>query len=354
MVFFIYILISAYNSFSYLSDMRKWKIAVGILFFIVVLYLVGPKPSTPLFNLSLPTLPSESVALETYIEEQEAKHKLKPDNEARIVWVNDSTKQKTEYAVVYLHGFSASQEEGDPVHERFAKQFGCNLYLSRLADHGVDTTEVLMNFTADRLWESAKEALVIGKQLGDKVILISTSTGGTLALKLAADYPTQVHALINLSPNIRINNPAAFLLNDPWGLQIARMVKGGKYNNTGITAESERWQYWNGMYRMEATVQLQELLEETMTKETFKKVTQPSLTLYYYKSETEQDPQVLVSEMLKMHEQLSTPDSLKFAIAVPTAGAHVLGGAMASKDVESVYHEMQKFAINTLTLKISN
>jgi pimeloyl-ACP methyl ester carboxylesterase len=334
--------------------MKKLKLIIGILFFLSVVYLVGTKPSTPVFDSSLPLVPAGPSALEAYIEQNEAKHKLKADNEARIVWANDSSKQKTEYAVVYLHGFSASQEEGDPVHQRFATQFRCNLYLARLADHGIDTTETLMNFTADRIWASAKEALMIGKQIGQKVILISTSTGGTLALKLAAEYPEHVHALINLSPNIRINNPAAFLLNDPWGLQIARMVMGGKYNNTDISTESERWQYWNGKYRLEATVQLQELIETTMTTETFQKVTQPSLTLYYYKNEQEQDPQVKVSAMLQMNKELSTPDSLKFAIAVPTAGAHVLGGAMASKDVESVYKEMEKFAIHTLNLKSLN
>jgi pimeloyl-ACP methyl ester carboxylesterase len=342
------------KSFKYLSDMKKLKIVIGILFFVVVVYLTGSKPSTPIFDSSLPLVPTEPASLEAYIQQQEAKHKLKNDNEARIVWANDSLKQKTDYSVVYLHGFSASQEEGDPVHERFASQFGCNLYLARLADHGIDTTETLINFTADRIWSSAKEALVIGRQLGQKVILISTSTGGTLALKLAAEYPERVHALINLSPNIRINNPAAFLLNDPWGLQIARMVMGGKYNNTDISIESERWQYWNGKYRLEATVQLQELIETTMTSGTFKKVTQPSLTLYYYKNEEEQDPQVKVSAMLEMNEQLATPDSLKFAIAVPTAGAHVLGGSMVSKDVQSVYKEMEKFALNTLKLKVVN
>ena len=69
-------------------------------------------------------------------------------------------KTKTEYAVVYLHGFSASQEEGDPVHYQFAQKFGCNLYLSRLYAHGIDTTEPLGNFTAEEVWNSAKEAFV--------------------------------------------------------------------------------------------------------------------------------------------------------------------------------------------------
>ena len=35
-------------------------------------------------------------------------------------------------SVVYLHGFSASQEEGDPVHYDFAQKFGCNLFLAAL------------------------------------------------------------------------------------------------------------------------------------------------------------------------------------------------------------------------------
>ena len=48
----------------------------------------------------------------------ESRRPVKPENEARIIWQNDSLKNKTEYAVVYLHGFSASQEEGDPVHTR--------------------------------------------------------------------------------------------------------------------------------------------------------------------------------------------------------------------------------------------
>jgi pimeloyl-ACP methyl ester carboxylesterase len=314
---------------------------------LVGMYFIGPRPDRPVYNSNMPSVPDKSDALENYVLTHEQKHKLKPDNEARIVWA-DSLKRKTEYAIVYLHGFSASQKEGDPIHLRFAKEFSCNLYLSRLADHGVDTTEQLLYFTADRIWESAKEALAIGNQIGEKVILMSTSTGGTVALKLAADYPDKVHALINLSPNVAINNPAAFLLNDPWGLYIARIVMGGKYRKTD--ADEEKSLYWNNNYRLESTVQLEELLETTMTPDLFGKITQPSLTLYYYKSEEEQDPEVKVSAMLEMHERLGTPENLKVAKAIPTAGAHVLGGSLASKDVEAVYAEIQKFAREKLNI----
>jgi len=330
---------------------RRLLIIAAPIGLLIGVYFSGPKPSTPVFDKKLNTIVAEPSALEAYISLNESKHRIKPDNEARIVWA-DSSKQKAEYAVVYLHGFSASQMEGDPIHRRFAKQFGCNLFLSRLADHGVDTTETLLQFTADRFWESVKEALAIGKAIGDKVILMSTSTGGTAALMWAKEYPDDVYAIINMSPNIAINDPAAFLLNDPWGLQIARMVMGSNYREW--EAEEQRMKYWNNKYRLESLVQLEELVECSMNKETFSKVKQPSLTLYYYKNEEEQDPEVKVSAMLEMNELLATPDSLKIIVAIPNAGAHVIGSPLVSKDVEGVYQNIEKFAIEKLHLKPVN
>jgi hypothetical protein len=120
------------------------------------IYFLGPTPATPKFDNAAVSVPQSPTELEKYVADQESKHRLKPDNEARIIWA-DSSKARTEYSVVYLHGYSASQEEGDPIHEQFAKKFHCNLYLARMADHGIDTTEQLLNFTADRWWQSSKE-----------------------------------------------------------------------------------------------------------------------------------------------------------------------------------------------------
>jgi pimeloyl-ACP methyl ester carboxylesterase len=325
---------------------RKRFLFIGLPFVIlIVVYLLGSHPATPKFDLGMPVVPADADGLEQYIAAREAAHKLKPDNEARIVW-NDSNRQKTAYAVVYIHGFSASQMEGDPIHRRFAGEFGCNLYLSRLSDHGVDTTETLLLMTADRLWESAKEALAIGKQLGNKVILVSTSTGGTLALKLAAEYPEDVYALINLSPNIALRSGSAFLLNKPWGLQIARQVIGGNYNITGT--DPVHGKYWNQKYRIESLTELEELVDETMTPETFHRVKQPSLTMYYYQDEEHQDSQVSVSAILNMNKELATPEVEKPIINFPKAGAHVLGSSLTSKDVDGVYAAMKKFATDVL------
>jgi esterase/lipase len=332
---------------------RRFIFITFPIILIVGVYFMGPEPDAPAWGMTMPVVPQDSGLLDDYVRAQEAKHKLKPDNQARIVWA-DSTRKKTPFSVIYLHGFSASQGEGDPVHQEFAKKFGCNLYLARLADHGVDTTEQLLYFTPDRLWQSSKEALAIGKAIGDKVIVMSTSTGGTMALILAAEFPEDVFALMNLSPNIAINDPLAFVANNPWGLQIARLVFGGNYNvkkpKAGADTLMEN-RYWNNKYRLEAVSQLQELLESRMTPSEFRKVKAPCLTVYYFKNDQEQDPQVKVSAMLEMNEEISTPAEMKDVVAIPDAGAHVIGSKYTSKDVPAVSAALQKFAVEKLGMK---
>ena len=319
--------------------MRFLKISGITLFILTALYFLGPHPSPAIIENTLPNIP-EKVNLDSFIQAGEKQHKLKANNEAKIIWA-DSTHQPTEYAIVYLHGFSASQMEGAPIHENIAKAFHCNLYLARQAEHGIDTTEDLLNLTAENYWASAKFAYAVGKKLGKKVIIMSTSTGGTLSLQLAATYP-EIAGLVMYSPNIEINNPAAPLLNNPWGLQIARLVKGGNYAVIPFK-NNEYPKYWNTHYRLESTVALQNLLEATMTNKTFSKVKQPTLVLYYYKDEQHQDNVVKVSGIKKMFAAISTPDSLKKMVAIPEAGSHVLASPIVSKDIVSVEKETAKF-----------
>ena len=319
--------------------MRILKIVILSIFALIVIYFLGPKPPKPVLNETLPTVASIDT-LDAYITAMEAPYKIKPNNEAKIIWA-DSSKTQTDYAIVYLHGFSASQMEGDPVHQNIAKQFNCNLYLARLAEHGIDTTEDLVNLTADQYWESAKLAFAIGKQIGKKVILMSTSTGGTLALQLAATYP-EIAGLILYSPNIEVFNPAAPLLDNPWGLQIGRAVLKSNYVDIKYK-DSAYPKYWNTHYRIEAVVALQNLLEATMTETTFKKIHQPTLALYYYKDEANQDNVVKVSAIQKMMQQIATPSNLKMEMAMPNTGNHVIASPIVSKDIVSVEQATAKF-----------
>jgi len=197
--------------------MNKKSLIGVFIAILVIIYLMGPKPESPIYNTQLIPVNTNLQILFDSINNVELKNPdIKLNNQARIIWA-DSTYHQTEWAMVYLHGFSASQMEGDPIHRLIAQKYGMNLYLARLSDHGLVSDSALYLVTPDRLWESSKLALSIGHQLGKKVIIMSTSTGGTLALKLAEQFPNQVDALINYSPNVKINNPLASLMNNPWG-----------------------------------------------------------------------------------------------------------------------------------------
>jgi esterase/lipase len=328
---------------------KKLKVFLFISGILVVVYFLGPRPRSPKYDLKLPEINIPVSAMDSFVASKESGFAIKPDNEARIIWA-DSLKQKTPYSILYLPGFTASQEEGDPIHTNIAKKFGCNLYLARLYGHGLnDSLHTFADFTADKFWESTKEAFAIAKQLGNKVLLMSTSTGGTVSLKLAAEYD-DIAGLILLSPNIAINDPNAWLLNNPWGKQIAKLVKGSG------TLYSKRQdslyrKYWYTRYDINGAVELEELLESSMTIQTFKKITEPLCLLYYYKDEKNQDPVVKVSAMKDMFEKVSTPASKKQQFAIPNAGKHVLGSYIESKDLVTVEEKITAFIENILQIK---
>lgn len=332
--------------------MKKIKRFFGILILLaIVVYLLGPKPPKPDLNKNLPSISASIGNIEDFVKQNDAGLKIKPDNESRIVWYNDAVRERTNYCLLYLHGFSASWYEGYPANMEFARHFGCNAYFPRLADHGIDTTDALVNMKPDRLWESAKNALMVARSLGKKVIIMSTSTGGTLSLKLAADFPEYVDALIMYSPNVRINSGAAFLLSKPWGLQIGRKATGGKYRITNEDFDSKDCQYWDCKYRVEALVYLQQLVDASMKKETYKNVTAPVFLGYYYKDKDHQDQTVKVSAMLKMFNQLGTPADKKVKKAFPDAGEHVIACELTSGCYQQVLAETIKFGEEDLGLK---
>lgn len=327
------------------------RFLVWLILIAVVIYLMGPKPPQVELNRDLPSISASIGNIEDYVKRNDEGLNLKPDHESRIIWSNDSIKERTAYSLLYLHGFSASWYEGYPANIEFAKYFGCNAYFPRLASHGIETEDALVDMTPDRLWESAKEALMVSRTLGRKVIIMSTSTGGTLALKLASDFPEYVDGLILYSPNIRINNNSAWLLSKPWGLQIGKKVNDGDFREIENEFGDDYCKYWYCKYRMEATVFLQQLVEETMKKTTWKNVNEPVFLGYYYKDEANQDDVVKVDAMLKMYENLGTPDDLKVKVAFPEAKNHVIANELLSSSYKEVLTETIKFGEEVLSLK---
>lgn len=330
---------------------RYWILTATILV-LVITYFTGPRVPTPEYSIELPELPTDLEKLENHINRREEQLPLRKDNQARIVWQQEDP-EVSEFSLVYLHGFGGSYRDGFPVNVKIADTLDANIYLSRWAGHGMLPREALENFSAEAAWESAKEALVIGERIGKKVIIMSTSTGGTLALKLAATYPDKVYALINLSPYIEDETDGAFLLNSPWGYEIAHLIAFG--HERKINHEKEiAAQYFDTIYPSKALVDLQVLLNTSTTDELISKVSCPVLTLYYYENFLEEDEHVEVEAYPAVYDLLSTPDSLTKLVQLEEPKSHFLGSDIKSENTQVVVKEIVEFLRQTLHLDLDS
>jgi hypothetical protein len=111
---------------------------LGVIVLAVAAFFAGPSNE---FGSDTPTSraapPSSSTELDAWLAQSESQFTgIKPGTAKGIVWAND-THQKTPWAVVYLHGFSASRLETAPVADHVAKQLGANLFYTRLSGHGL-------------------------------------------------------------------------------------------------------------------------------------------------------------------------------------------------------------------------
>lgn len=295
---------------------------------LVFIYLLGPNQQFGSFDNTPIELDVALMELDQYIAHKESQVlNIKEDNQSEVIWLDSI--RKTEYAIVYLHGYTASKGEGEPIHKNIAKKYGCNLYLPRLFKHGLKDKDVFMTLTPKGLVESAKEAIAVGKLIGEKVILMGTSTGGTLAIYLAANEPS-VRGLILMAPNIDIADQGSHLLNKPWGKQLMQIISGGAYRTWEAGEDVKK--YWTNKNRIEGLVVLRELLDNTMTEDIFKKVNVPLCMVVYYKNEQEQDDVVSVAAMDSFLGKISTSQDQIVFKKDPNANCHPLGSKYTNEN----------------------
>jgi alpha-beta hydrolase superfamily lysophospholipase len=209
-------------------------------------------------------------APDDYLRAQESQVRkefgITPGAEKRIVW-SAAPGARSEYVVIYLHGFSATRQEIAPVPEHVAKALAANLFETRLAGHGRER-EALSDVRAEEWLEDGVEALAIGKALGDKLILMGTSTGATVALAMArsADFAA-VDSLILISPNFGPAAAGAEMAVGPYGPQLTRLF-GGEYRQWQAANDLQE-KYWDTRYPTAAVVEMMRLvaLANTLTPE---------------------------------------------------------------------------------------
>lgn len=234
-----------------------------------------------------------------------------PGSEKTIEWRGEPG-AKTPFALVQLHGWSATRQEISPVGETIALTLGMNLFMTRFCGHGLGT-DGMNGVTAECLLHDAEEAFAVGKRLGDKVVLLATSTGSATALHLASRYPGDVAALILVSPNFRPKDPMSLLLRGPVGRWIARAV----LRTHEWKPENDRVaKYWTTSYDAETLTELMNLLSWT------NQIRLANLKMPMIMFLTEDDKILSVGAMKAAFAKYGGPKEL---VVVPNAG-HVPAG----------------------------
>lgn len=243
---------------------------------VALLFAFGPRePADLVPTFDAARLPDD---LDTYLSAREATvGDIVPGVEKRILWFGEPGVQ-TDWAVVYLHGFSATSEEIRPVPDRVAAGLGANLYFARFAGHGVGGARLAGPSVNDWMIDVA-EALAIGRRIGRRVLVIATSTGGTLAAEAALqpDLSAGMDAIVFVSPNFGIQNPAAALLTWPFARRWVPAVAGRERCFDPVNEAHAR--FWTVCYPTEALLPMAALARHAAVAD-YGAVTLPALFLF--------------------------------------------------------------------------
>lgn len=199
---------------------------------------------------------------------------LREGCEKRLVWADGA--RRTETALVFVHGFSASPNELRPAPDRIAEGLGANLYFTRLAGHGQDG-DAMGEARFDDWLADLEETAEIATAIGKRVIWMGCSTGGTLAT-LAAMRGLPVDGLILVSPNYELTmRPAGWLLDAPGVETWGPMIMGRRRRFRTINEDHAR--YWTADYPTRALIPMADAMR-AVRREDASGVTVPALFAY--------------------------------------------------------------------------
>lgn len=198
-------------------------------------------------------------ALKNWLDHSEATVPgLTPGAEAAISWADAQNPKRTHVCCLYLHGFSATPQETKPVTEQIAAHLAANTMHARLDGHGIKPG---MMATAEDWLQSVVDAWDIAQQIGEKVIIIATSTGAPLTVWLASQHIAEdkIHAALFMSPNFKVRSAVAGMLTWPWSHRWVHLIAGKHYE---WEPKNEREGiYWTTRYPVHALIEMQKTVD---------------------------------------------------------------------------------------------
>ena len=256
----------------------RWTMRVlvaSLLVGAVVLALAGPRAEMGV----LTGIPQVGTDVDAYVAAAEAEVPgIRPGDGKAVVWAHAEGRVRTPRSIVYLHGFSADRHEVEPLITDLARDLGANVFFTRLTGHGRDGA-AMGEATVDAWLRDAAEAVEVGRAIGERVVLVGTSTGGTLALWAASrpELAEALEALVLLSPNLHPRDRMSRLLLWPWGGVLARLVEGEE--RCFGTHNEAHARHWTECYPTAALLPMMALVEHVRTSR-LEEIRTPALVVY--------------------------------------------------------------------------
>ncbi|MCP5143474.1 MAG: alpha/beta hydrolase [Gammaproteobacteria bacterium] len=198
-------------------------------------------------------------SLEAWLTQKEAGVAgVKAGTEKIVRWRAPGTPSRAQTALVYIHGFSASRQETSPLAEIVAEAISANVFYTRLSGHGIGG-DALLEANCAQWSDDADEALAIGRLIGQRTIVMATSTGASLALhRWFAGTAADVAAFVLLSPNLALKHRASSLLRTSLAPLLVRLVVGKTYSFPPVNERHGR--FWTTSYPSQALIEMYRLV----------------------------------------------------------------------------------------------
>ena len=305
--------------------MKKFLKYTALIFAsLAILFALGPRPDT---NAEITFNPSIITgSLDVYLQDSESKvANLVEGAEKEIIWADPTAKSPTDISVIYIHGFSATKHETRPVTDKVAEVLDANIYYARLKGHGRDGEGMAQADFQDWANDFA-EAIAIGEKIGKKIIIISASTGSTLATwgLTKPELSKNVAGIVMISPNFELHGISTWLANIPWAETILPAVAGTQRSWKPLNKDHGKW--WTTNYPSKAIFPMTSMLKvlKNIDKST---ITKPAFFIY-----APEDKVIMAQEVAKVASQWGGPTKILKIEETSDPYKHVIAGDILSPE----------------------